>query len=105
MSTQHTPGPWSIGTGSSTAKDHAVCAGPRIVAEVLGSGYPIGRGWSQTSAADARLIAAAPDMLEALQRAVKQLAQHRTKKLNFDLELSIATANKAIAKAKERDHA
>ena len=62
----HTPGPWHVGTNGGCAKDHAICAGPIVIAEVYGCGYPIGKGWSPGSAADARLIAEAPAMRDVL---------------------------------------
>jgi len=34
-----------------------------VLAEVVGFGYPGGRGWSERSAANARLMAVAPEML------------------------------------------
>jgi len=53
MTTQHTPGPWEV--GYCTWNDEGnVC-------------YEL-RGIKQGGAADARLIAAAPDLLEALKR-------------------------------------
>ena len=70
---QHTSGPWHTGEGYKTAKDHAIYAGPCLVATADGYGYPIGRGWSPRSEANARLIAAAPDLLEALKFAAARI--------------------------------
>ena len=69
MSAQHTPGPWDFTQDGSTAKKLAtVC--------VTGDGWIVGVPFQRetdvnyeqhgTSKADARLIAAAPDLLEAL---------------------------------------
>lgn len=64
---QHTPGPWDVGqNGDSCARDHVIASGPKVIAKVYGRGYPSGFGWSPDSAADARLIAAAPDLLAAV---------------------------------------
>lgn len=70
MSAQHTPGPWDFTQDGSTAKKLAtVC--------VTGDGWIVGVPFSRetdvnyeqhgTSKADARLIAAAPELLAALQ--------------------------------------
>ena len=56
MNAKHTPTPWELGTGHKIAKDHAICSGPIIIAAIKGNGYPIGEGWSETSAADAAHI-------------------------------------------------
>ena len=64
--TTHTPGPWVLGNADNCGRGYAVCAGPYVIARVVGNGYPIGMGRSPKSDANARLIAAAPDMLAAL---------------------------------------
>ena len=61
MSAQHTPGPWTV-----VAIDWAETGNARF--EI--------KGIRRTGMADARLIAAAPDLLEALQRAVDLLARY-----------------------------
>lgn len=66
----HTAGPWTLGATSSTARDHAIIAGSMVIARVNGFGYPVGEGWSPESAANARLISAAPDLLAALKAVV-----------------------------------
>lgn len=69
MNTKHTPGPWHLGTnGDDCAKEHAICSsdGVSVIAKVYGLGYPIGKGWHPRSAADARLIAAAPEMCKTI---------------------------------------
>jgi hypothetical protein len=58
MSTQHTPGPWASNSADS------------FELGVYGSGYRIAKmtgGEINRDIANARLIAAAPDLLEALQ--------------------------------------
>lgn len=84
---KHTPGPWVAGMGTRAGPDDSpwpfgwimaehTAKGPMHVAEVRGWGYLTGRGHGalgldeQTAisiqAANARLIAAAPKLLEAL---------------------------------------
>jgi hypothetical protein len=80
MSTQHTPGPWASNSADS------------FELGVYGSGYRIAKmtgGEINRDVANARLIAAAPELLEALQAII-------------DTGLStskITAAKKAIAKA------
>ncbi len=70
----HTPGPWRVDDEFSRAH-HRYDEGTRVVCagdESIGICYPVcetTRGWvdEETSPANARLIAAAPDMLIALQ--------------------------------------
>ena len=64
---KHTPGPWTLGTGSQTGTGYAVCAGPQVLATVNGFGYPLNIGRAPGSDANAALIAAAPDMYDALE--------------------------------------
>ena len=40
---------YSVGTAAGGPKNRAICDGCRIVANVLGMGYPIGKGWSPHS--------------------------------------------------------
>lgn len=56
---KHTPGPWEIRRGYDTIIDSI---GPCIPEEYAGS------AWLKLSEADARLIAAAPELLEALKQ-------------------------------------
>jgi hypothetical protein len=64
MSTQHTPGPWHI-SGSTVKGPHPKDPQNRlrIVAQTV---FDKGT-WIDETRANARLIAAAPDLLEALQ--------------------------------------
>ena len=71
--TQHTPGPWTLGNAQDCSRNHAICAGPQVIARVLGRGYPPGKGWSEITQANARLIAAAPQLLEALRSFIVNL--------------------------------
>lgn len=66
MSAKHTPGPWRYvrGNGSPTTGQHMIAgAKPGYLAEVRDCG-------SGNVEANARLIAAAPELLEALQLVV-----------------------------------
>jgi hypothetical protein len=68
----HTPGPWHIATGA----DHTplVMAGGVGVAHVYMQRFAVGRGAKQEETdANARLIAAAPDLLFQLEGAARQL--------------------------------
>ncbi len=62
MSSKHTPGPWSVGSGSRATGFTVKIASDELL--VGGSGL--------TSEANARLIAAAPELLEALSKAVRE---------------------------------
>lgn len=57
--TKHTPGPWEIRRGYDTIIDSI---GPCIPEEYAGS------AWLKLSEADARLIAAAPELLSDLKK-------------------------------------
>jgi hypothetical protein len=63
MTTQHTPGPWEV-KRQINGEDFYIADGPNFdVCEII-----VGHARSQEAAeANARLIAAAPDMLEFLQ--------------------------------------
>lgn len=65
--TKHTPGPWDLCEAHPCSHGARVLAGCRIIATVVGG---IGRRATKSGRANARLIAAAPDLLEAL-RAVE----------------------------------
>ena len=57
---KHTPGPWSyIGNGDVVAKSNKYCGGEKDIASVFLT-------VNDEDEANARLIAAAPDLLEAL---------------------------------------
>lgn len=65
--TKHASGPWKIGYGGQECDDYAVITSPHVesaIAHLEPAGY---------SPANARLIAAAPELLEALRFAVKRV--------------------------------
>ena len=97
MNTQHTPGPWRIGIQNY----HAIITGPH--------GLPVARTQAchdENWEANARLIAAAPELLEALELAAKLVStarRHFPKSIKhsdrFELELVSAQINKVMNKA------
>ena len=94
----HTPGPWHVGTnGDACAVNHAVCSGPIVIAKVYGKGYPTGKGWHPESEADAMLMAAAPELLEALEFAYLNLSDLKSTKDDDSVDKKIRAA---LAKAK-----
>ncbi len=88
----HTPGPWAV----STAGDIWIKAGPLHVATIPRAGDG---DWSESNA---RLIAAAPELLEALELALQGLDIAATKQLPEFIGFVLAAdkARAAIAKAK-----
>ena len=72
--TKHTPGPWGLALGELMGASVTAENGDRIIAEVV---YPYETtGWGPEDEANARLLAAAPDLLAALEelkRTIKQL--------------------------------
>jgi hypothetical protein len=92
----HTQGPWHMGAGNGEGSIFADNGRTRL--EIGGTTlYPIaqiGRGWNDAEdEATARLIAAAPEMLEALQSLAHPMASDE------DLQNALAV----IAKAEGRD--
>ncbi len=83
--TQHTPGPWGF-TPTATLND-APCRW-----EILGAGGVIAETNDHTTDANARLIASAPDMLDALQAVCDAYGDRDT--------LLMAQVKAALAKAK-----
>lgn len=103
--------PWALGqNGDKCARNHAICSGPRVIAKVLGTGYPIGEGWSPRSEADAQLIvtavnhhevlvAALRDELEAIR--VWQSAPGIPAEVRDGLQISTAKINAALASVRQ----
>jgi hypothetical protein len=103
----HTPGPWdveNVGVGRQADKIFVYPKKGASGDDGLGAVATIhefrGNKW-----ANARLIAAAPDLLYALEELKKQIwAHHKMNvKTDFDLMAADAAAGKAIAKATGKD--
>ena len=97
MSTQHTPGPWKVKAGTN-----AVLAGRKQICSHVNAASALTVNMVkdyEIAQANARLIAAAPDLLGALQN---MLAQYNTVHGTGDMEMQSAIdfAHKAIAKAR-----
>lgn len=91
MST-HTPGPWNRGYGNHVYRGAALAPGQQLIAVC----QPI-NGWQDQldeGFANARLIAAAPELLEVMKRAILLSKEHPDFKL-WAMEPFLA----AIAKA------
>lgn len=96
MSAAHTPGPWAYATGPSLkGRYHTVeDADENMVCECY-------EGTEETDEANARLITAAPELLEALEAVIAAKDQF-DKDGTFDLDQDAweASARAAIAKAR-----
>jgi hypothetical protein len=112
MSAKHTPGPWKAGTArrSSNFGDMAAFVhgpGPAKIAKVW-SGDPSDETNGNKAEANARLIAAAPDLLEALKDIVEQWdaakdPHSKAVALNSPkLWAALGEARAAIAKAEDK---
>ncbi len=94
--TKHTPGPWWVDDDSCVASGHG--DDYKTVAEVFrNDGID-----TATRKANADLIAAAPDLLEALKQLLNELHKGRKFNVRKDYSLLVADAagRAAIAKAK-----
>ena len=115
MTTQatHTKGPWHTGQGNGEGS--IFCESGRMRLESGGTTlYPvcaISRGWDEgEDAANAHLIAAAPDLLEALRRARDSIADMFAgmqfhpdhKDIEAPLLVALSNARAAITKAEGR---
>ena len=75
MGDKHTPGPWHHHNGEQVHADYINAHGNRhhhivatVAAHLEGKEHPAGIPFEFNAEANARLIAAAPDLLEALER-------------------------------------
>lgn len=102
MGIKHTPGPWFI-TGTMTKYVEARIPG-RMIQEVAACGPTAADdGYGEQQMANARLIAAAPELLEALTDAVIDFdnwAAHEDNHPHEHLVVWVEKARAAIAKAK-----
>lgn len=80
---KHTPGPWFI---SNRNPLRVIESGPRM-ASIAKCGIKLGVDADEEAAANARLIAAAPDMLEVLREAELVLAE-KLRRLGADPQVS-----------------
>ena len=92
----HTQGPWHVGAGNGEGSIFADNGRTRL--EIGGTTlYPIarmGKGWNEEEdEANARLIAAAPEMLEALRNLTHPMASDE------DLQQALAVIAKAEGRA------
>lgn len=101
-SSKHTPGPWSVGQYTPTAaflsiKNHSCVCDPETMALIACTGPADDR----QSQIDADLIAAAPDLLEALQSTYEALlVSYPLHSIEMDRRSAILEqARAAIAKA------
>lgn len=107
METKHTPGPWRTGTPYATGGNQC-----RRVPIVGGDNGPdeeviavVGGGLASPCDANARLISAAPELLEALED-LASLAEAAMREVGeYDIEAELADARAAIAKATGDDDA
>ena len=101
MTTKHTPGPWYVGTGTyegrniysvaSVTDDEGFTYQP-LVANAEDDGINC---WD----ANARLIAAAPDLLEALQVMVRDYSAAHASCGDLEMSPALFQAQRAIARA------
>lgn len=88
MRAKHTPGPWKIERGYSTI---IKSIGPCFPDEYAGS------TWLEVTEADARLIAAAPDLLRALSNLIETITTPYASEV--ETRLAIKDAKIEISKA------
>ena len=91
---KHTPGPWSVKKHFS---EWLIGDGNYLIATTAGSPAHLGRASAERDAANARLIAAAPDLLKALEDCVAVMDRELAGLKVIQPEFSAARA--AIAKA------
>lgn len=91
--TKHTPGPWHIGLRQPSSDKFIYGSNGGEVADCnMESNFP------EENLANARLIAAAPELLEALRDALGSLIEARDEH-DFNSACTIKIAQDAIAKA------
>ena len=83
MTTAHTPAPWTVRDGHEHSEDcplNVWATDGRIVAAVVGMGDYLLEPATEEGQANARLIAAAPDLLAALRDLLAGMEQHGAEK-------------------------
>jgi hypothetical protein len=99
----HTEGPWMYATGEDWDGAHVTDKHGRIVADCQGCDIPgaCGEVGTDEAKANARLIAAAPEMLEALREMLSMFGDHE--QYDEDSAQVISQTRQVIAKAEGRD--
>jgi hypothetical protein len=87
---KHTPGPWAIGIETDNDQAQIISADGWHLASVALDPLP----------ANARLIAAAPDLLEALEDVAEWLSTGKCDGVGFDEESVLDVIRAAIARSK-----
>jgi hypothetical protein len=101
MSGQHTPGPWEYTKAASSGDRGIHAEGTGIFAEAFADIRRAGENNSAEALANARLIAAAPDLLEALRWAAQNADQSEAGR-DDDWYAGLDRVRAAIAKAEGR---
>ena len=114
MTTQHTHGPWFV--NGNVIRGDARSNGSVSVACILDVAYPYGIRAGESAQANARLIAAAPELLEALREMTERIEDHPAYEAMTEEEENLTggdtaklsylarVGRAAIAKATERAH-
>lgn len=92
--TKHTPGPWKV------AEDDSCCILARGKHIITAHDTDGGRSETGRGSRNARLIAAAPEMLEALETILKAFAPNGTEGLRLNQQNAIGRAMNAVNRAK-----
>jgi len=100
MKTRHTPGPWAIEADADKAGRHPLHDNRHVTAR---TGVVCDLRDQPAQAADARLIAAAPDLLAALKflRGVYMLTGDHSDPRHHEDGCALCAATEAITKAEE----
>lgn len=89
MGTKHTPGPWQVGAGGNAHANRVWTADMRPIVNLCSMSTGIAM-YDPEAQANARLIAAAPELLEVVRELIE--AGHEDAALMRRAELSIAKA-------------
>lgn len=95
--TKHTPGPWRTDNNIGRKSELGVVAdaAPCVIATMCNA-----KAWPVEAKANARLIAAAPDLLAALEKLIDHVAITNIGKRDGVIAISLDHGRAAIAKAK-----